>query len=115
MISRRLIKIIVVIVGIGLIIGLSKNIYRLFKAGDQVKLAQQSLEELEKKHQEMLRKKEYYQSEEFVEQEARNRLNMSKSGETVVILPPNLGQKNESTPNFTPELPNWQKWFKLFF
>jgi len=116
MLHKRLIKIIIVIIGTGLIISLSRNIYRLLKADDQVKLAQENLKKLEEEHQELLKKKEYYQSEEFVEKEARNKLNLSKPDETVVILPPNLGQTVEkigSTP--TRELPNWQEWLKLFF
>lgn len=111
----RLIKIAIIIIGIGLIISLSRNIYRLLKVGDQVKLTQQRLEELEKEHQELLEKREYYQSEEFVEQEARNRLNLGKPGETVVILPPNVGESGEVISASTPELPNWRKWLRLFF
>jgi len=112
---KPLVKLAIVVIGIGLIISLSRNIYRLFKAGDQVKLAQEKLEKLEKEHQELLGKKEYYESEEFIEQEARNRLNLGKPGETVVILPPNGGQTEANVPEKAPELPNWQKWFRLFF
>ncbi len=112
--GNRLIKIAIIIIGTGLIISLSRNIYCLLKAGDQVELAQQRLEELEKEHQELLKKEDYYQSEEFVEQEARNRLNMGKPGETVVILPPNVGGTGEITSTPAPELPNWQRWLRLF-
>jgi cell division protein FtsB len=112
---NSLVKLAVVIIGIGLIVSLSRNIYRLLKAGDQVKLAQEKLEKLEKENQELLEKKKYYESEEFIEQEARNRLNLGKPGETVVILPPNVGQTETNLPEKPPELPNWQKWLKLFF
>ncbi|HUV42493.1 MAG TPA: septum formation initiator family protein [Patescibacteria group bacterium] len=115
MIRNRLVKVIIVIIGIGLIISLSRNIYRLIKAGDQVRSAQEYLEELEKEHQALLEKKGYYQSEEFVEQEARNRLNLGKEGETVVILPPNVGQNETNLPEKALGLPNWQKWLRLFF
>ena len=112
---NRLIKIAIIIIGTGLIISLSRNIYRLLKAEDQVKLAQQRLEKLEREHQELLEKREYYQSEEFVEQEARNRLNMGKPGETVVILPPNISETGEITSTPALELPNWKRWLRLFF
>lgn len=115
MINNRLIRIAIVTVGIGLIISLSRNIYRLLKAGDQVKLAQQRLEKVEKEHQELIKKKEYYQSEEFVEKEARNKLNMSRPDETVVILPPDIGQTEEIPSIFPSEIPNWRRWLKLFF
>lgn len=113
--GNRLIKIIIVIVGIGLIISFSRNIYRLLKAGDQVRLTQERLEKLEKESQELSKKKEYFQSQEFIEEEARNKLNMSKPEETVVILPPNVGETKETNLTSPPKLPNWQRWFKLFF
>ena len=115
-INNRIIKIIIVIIGIGLIISLSRNIYRLLQAGNQVKLTEQNLEELEKEHQELQEQRDYYQSEEFIEEEARNKLNMSKPGETVVILPPNIsGSSGETASSEISEIPNWRKWFNLFF
>lgn len=114
--QNRLIRIIIIVVGIGLIISLSRNIYRLLKAGDQVKLAQERLEELEIEHQELLELRDYYQSEEFIEKEARDKLNLSRPEETVVILPPNVGEiVGKITPSPAPELPNWRRWLKLFF
>ncbi len=114
--EKRFIQTVIVVIGIGLIISLSRNIYRLLKADDQIELAQEHLEELEREHQELVQKREYYQSEEFVEKEARNKLNMSKPDEIVVILPPNLGQTEERKEfNSTVKTPNWQRWLKLFF
>lgn len=113
--GNRLIKIIIVIVGIGLIISFSRNIYRLLKAGDQVRLTQERLEKLEKEYQELSKKKEYFQSQEFIEEEARNKLNMSKLEETVVILPPNVGETKETNLTSPLKLPNWKRWLKLFF
>jgi cell division protein FtsB len=112
---KSLVKLAIIIIGIGMIVSLSRNIYRLLKAGDQVKLAQEKLEKLEKENQELAEKKKYYESEEFIEQEARNRLNLGKPGETVIILPPNAGQTETNLPEKPAELPNWQQWLKLFF
>ena len=60
--------------------------------------------------------KQHYQGEEFIEEQARNKLNLAKEGETIVILPPNVeelvGWREENGPE---ELPNWQKWRNLFF
>jgi len=114
MANKRLLKVVIIIVGIGLIISLSKNLYRLLEAGDQVKLAQQRLEELKTESKKLEQERDYFQSEEFVEQEARNRLNMAKPGEKVVILPPNLGENEKQTFTPNPELPNWKKWLSLF-
>ena len=114
--KKRLINFAILIIGLGLIVNLSRDIWRLLKAGDQVKFAQQRLEEAEKEHQGLLEKEKYYQSEEFVEEEARNKLNMSRPEETVVILPPNVGELVGRVEAKEAEvIPNWQQWFKLFF
>jgi len=114
--ARRIIGFTILIIGISLIINLSRDILRLLKAGDQIKLAEQKVEKLKKEQKEILEKHQYYQSEEFIEEEARNKLGFSRPGETVVILPPNvsqiLGRKEEKPAE---EIPNWKKWFKLFF
>lgn len=114
--KKRLINFVILIIGLGLIVNLSRDIWHLLKAGDQVKLAQQGLEEAEREHQELLEKKKYYQSEEFVEEEARNKLNMARPEEAVMILPPNVGELVGRVEAKEPEvIPNWQQWFKLFF
>lgn len=115
--KKRLISLAILVIGIGLIINLSRDIWRLLRAGDQVKLAERRLEELEKENQELEELKEYYQSEVFVEEEARNKLNMVREGEVVVILPPNVRELvgRGRAEDYQEELPNWQKWWRLFF
>lgn len=113
---KRLIQLLVVILGLGLIVKSSKDILRLFKAGEQIKLVEQRVLQLEKEKKELLEKRQYYSSSDFIEEEARNKLNMAKPGETIVILPPNLeellGRQKLAE---KPELPNWKRWWKLFF
>lgn len=113
---KKIIQAAIIIIGISLIINLSRDILRLLKAGDQVQLAEQRVEELKVKQAELVEKKEYYQSPEFIESEARNKLNMAKPGETIVILPPNVeelaGQIKKEPQS---EIPNWRQWWKLFF
>ncbi|MBM3205399.1 septum formation initiator family protein [Candidatus Shapirobacteria bacterium] len=114
--QNRLSQILIVLVGIGLIVSLSRNIFKLLKAADELNLAEQKVKQLEQESADLAQKKEFYQSEAFIEQEARNKLNMTKEGETVVILPPNLKQvlgEKENLP--TEPLPNWRQWWNLFF
>lgn len=112
---HKLVQIIIIFIGIVLIINLSKDILRLLKAAEELKLVQQRIEKLEEERENLVEKKEYYQSEAFIEQEARNKLNMVKEGETIVILPPNikevLGKKEAS---LSEPQPNWRQWLELF-
>ena len=113
--SNRLVQTLIIIVGVGLIVNLSRNIIKLLKSAEEMKLAEQRIERLEKESQELAQKKEFYQSEAFVEQEARDKLNMAREGETMVVLPPNikevLGEK-ENLPS-APQ-PCWHQWLDLF-
>jgi len=113
--KHKWVQILIIIVGVGLIVSLSRDILRLLKSAQQLKLAQQRMEQFEKESENLAKKKEYYQSGAFVEEEARNKLNMAKEGEAIVILPPNikevLGEKESF--NVKP-LPNWRQWLNLF-
>ena len=113
---KKIVIFTITLIGLGLIIGLTRDISRLLRAGDRVKLVEEKAQKLKEEQQKLLEKKAYYLSEEFIEEEARNKLNMVRPGETVVILPPNLaqvlGREEESA---APEIPNWRKWWNLFF
>ena len=113
--NKKPIRILIIIIGIALIVSLSRSILKMFKAKDELRLAEQKIEELKKEAASLTEKKEFYQSEEFIEQEARNKLNMVKEGETVVVLPPNLKEilgEKENQPQVS--LPNWRQWLNLF-
>jgi len=113
---RRVIQWIIIVIGVGLIFNLSRDISRLAKASGQIKLAQDELAQAKSRNTKLLQQKKYYNSAEFIEEEARNKLNMARPGETIVILPKNLKKLvNGDQKKTSPPLPNWQKWWQLFF
>lgn len=106
----------IIIVGILLIVSLVRNIRRLLRASGEIKLTEKKVQELEKENQQLAEKKKYYQSPEFIEEQARDKLNMARPGETIVILPPNVEEiLGKTRKESLPELPNWKRWWKLFF
>lgn len=113
---KKAIQIVIIIIGISLIVNLTRDILRLLKTGGRIEQAENRLEETKGENKQLSEKKQYYASEEFIEETARDKLNMARSGETIVVLPPNLaevvGRKEKGA---QPELPNWQKWWDLFF
>jgi len=111
--KSKAIKIIIAVIGLILIFNLSRDILRLIKASDQIRQAEQRVKDLESQQQQLMEKKEYFESAEFVEEEARNKLNMARPGETIVILPPNNGVAADKGELI--QLPNWKKWWRLFF
>ena len=71
---------------------------------------------LEAKNKELRKKLSKIQSPQFIEQQARDKLGMSKPGETIIIIPQEklkqiLGASSSAEPA---RLPNWLGWVKVF-
>jgi 2-phospho-L-lactate guanylyltransferase (CobY/MobA/RfbA family) len=76
------------------------------------------VKELQRENRKLKRDLQEKESEEFIEKELRNKLNLAKKGEIVVVLPdeeilrklaPERVEEEEALPD-----PNWKKWLKLF-
>jgi cell division protein FtsB len=109
---KKLIYFGVIIACILIINGLSRSIYDLWQKQDLLVKAREDLELEKQANIELKTKLTYVNSEQFIEEEARNKLFMVKEGESSVIVPKILGEKKEVVK--APELPNWQKWLNLF-
>lgn len=113
---KRLISFTILLIGLYLIINLTRDISRLLRAKDSVALVEKKVEKLQEEQGRLLELKEYYSSPEFIEKEAREKLGMAKPGETIIILPTNLPQVlGRSEDREEPTIPNWRKWWELFF
>lgn len=112
----------IVITGIillGLVIGykLLVQITDALKSGDRLSAQAEAVYKLEAKNKELKAKLKEIQSPQFIEEIARNKLGLSKTGETIVIIPEQkikeiLGASESKNPA---RLPNWQGWLRVFF
>ena len=78
-----------------------------------VEQAREKVAELEAEKEGLEAEKEYYQTAEFVEEEARNRLNMSRPGEAVVVMPEQSSETVEARVLADSE-PIWRQWVEYF-
>lgn len=53
------------------------------------------------------------QSPEFIETEAREKLNMARPGETVILV--SQGEQGGAIQEIHKETSNWKMWFSLFY
>ncbi len=114
-ISRRILGPLGILIGIVLIISLSRDISELLEARDRLVGEQLEVARLEAEQQKLATELENVMSDEFVEREAREKLLMSKADEVVVILPEVDEAKNaEKEEEEERELANWEKWVALF-
>ena len=118
--KNRPIRFFLFFLGIWLVVSLSRDLWQLLQKRGRVEKMVVKKEELVVENLALKEKLEYVESEEFTEKEAREKLNMSKEGEVVVVLPEKIttadfqsaNQQNQLT---SENLPNYQQWLRLFF
>lgn len=110
----RLISSLLFILGFYLIVSFSRDVVDLLQKGKDVEKGQLKLEMAMEENKELKGQIEYVKTPEFVEKEAREKLGMSKPGETLIILPENVKELANRKEEKKEELPNWKKWGQLF-
>lgn len=82
--------------------------------GVNIKSTQDKLNQVKQQQDELKRKRASVESREYIEKEARDKLNLGKEGEIAVVAP-SVSPIAELTPAPFDTSTNWQKWVKLFF
>lgn len=89
----------------------------------EVESLQQEAEKIRQDNQNLEERIVYFQTQEFQEREAKEKLNFQKAGEQVVVVRPSPFQEAEServnekkeNPPAKEERPNYEKWWNHFF
>lgn len=110
-----------VLVFIGMSLG--KETYRKRQIKKEIEGLQAEIAKIDRENSDMQNLISYLSSQEFQEKEAREKLNLQKENEKMIVLRKNLEQQKENrTENREPDAqniednsPNWQKWLKFFF
>jgi cell division protein FtsB len=114
------IHIALIIAGIYILWSFSSSIYRLWKKGDVVFDKQKYLKTIEKEQDQLKTELSYTLKSTFIEEEARNKLNLVKPGETLVIVPnASVSAKNEYGSDSLSEKEMFhesivRRWWKVF-
>ncbi len=100
------------VVGLVLIVNLSRSIYDVIRRGAVLEETDQKLAEAKSENKRL--KEEYKEatSSFFIEQQARDKLNMARGDETVVIVP--TVPPPTVTPTPEPLKQNWELWKEAF-
>ena len=113
--NRRFVKLLFLIVGVLLIVGLAGSSYRLWNKRDIVAERQAVLAQLEAANRQLQKALQDAQSEGFVERMAREKLGLVKEGETIVIMKNEKLKMTNEEQEVEENSPNWKKWWGLFF
>jgi cell division protein FtsB len=118
--KRQLLSWVIIILGTYLLINTIRNLWRLHQARQLVGREQQKVEQLAEENQQLTDRLEAVSTDQFVEQQARDKLNMAKPGETTVLVPKELLETlsgDQPRPVLTSDredLPNWLQWWLVF-
>ncbi len=110
----KLINWFLLILAIAFIGNIVRNLTNLSREDNIISDAQDKLQQVTSENQNLKRQLAQAESQDFIEREARNKLNLGKDGEVALILPP-ISPFITPTPVLPDTSPNWQKWAKLFF
>jgi cell division protein FtsB len=105
--------ILIVIVLLLIINNLIHSIYDLWQKQGLLTQAQNQLSAEQLRNTKLKTEILHAQSPQFIDEEARNKLFLVKPGEQEVLISQDLLSK--SPQKQAQNLPNWQKWLKLFF
>lgn len=114
--TRKIIIFAVIILVLALMYNLWAQIMTALKSGERLSQAAETVFKLEAKNKELKEKLAQIKSPQYIEEQARNKLGLSKGGETIVIIPEDkLRQILGASQSAQIRLPNWLGWWKMFF
>lgn len=87
------------------------GIWRVYKARDQIILAQRNAQEAKEENEKLKKQLAKVQTDEFVIEEARTKLGYARANETLINIPQ---MSNVQYSVFNGEVPNWRKWWDLY-
>jgi cell division protein FtsB len=108
---KHVLNIILSIIVIVFITDLFRAYTHLKDRQNTMRTAQEKLEDLTLQQENLQRKLAGTNTVDFVEEKAREKLNMSKEGEMVILLPT---ISVVPSPSPTPDYPVWEQWVNVF-
>ncbi len=94
----------------------SQRIKTWYQVQKEVKEIRENITRLEKENENLQMKKDYYQTEEFIRRQAREKLGLADKNDFIFVLPelPHL-ENDEVDQKNKEEAPAWKQWWDLFF
>lgn len=112
--KHKLISLVILVICVILIIQLVQSNLQLLQQGNVLDRFVTQNKQLEDENIRLKKLFSTVKTDEFIEKEARDKLNMGKPGETVVLIPDSLLATKSASPTAS-EISNWEKWKRLFF
>lgn len=110
----KLLNWILLIVFVMLGVGIVRSWVKISQREKIIQSTQNQLQDAQNNNNQLERKLAEVESKQYIEKEARDKLNLGKEDEVVLLLP-TVSPIAEPSPTPQDASLNWQKWVKLFF
>lgn len=100
---------------LAILFGLANGTVKNYKVDSEIGDLQGEIKSLEGQNQDFSQMINFLKSENFIEQEAKLKLGLSKPGEKLVIIPQSGNAINTNQNKESANLPNPSKWWAYFF
>ena len=113
---RKLVVIIVIIISLYIIFSLTKQIFNALDAGKRLDNKAGEVNKLQEQNRNLKSTLGHTLDPDYIEQIARDKLNLTKPGETVVVISDDEIKRLILSARSIPkvEVSNWQGWLLLF-
>ncbi|MBI5452000.1 septum formation initiator family protein [Candidatus Gottesmanbacteria bacterium] len=110
---NKLVTWLLLVLVVMLSINVARSWVKISQRAEIISLTQDRLQQAKDQNESLKRKLAEVESQEYIEREARNKLNKGREGEIVLILP-SVSPIAEPSPTPIDTSANWQKWVRLF-
>lgn len=112
---KRILFILTILISIFIINNLVRSIYSLWNKQDVLVSEQKQISLAKKKNQQLKQQLSHVQDQQFVEEEARDKLMLVKPNEEIVLVPTTIIKISEvrKAAQIASE-PHWKQWIALF-
>ncbi len=110
---KKLILIIIPLVIIGSHI--TQRVKTWYYVKKEIKEIRENINRLEKDNKQLVMKKDYYQTEEYIRRQAREKLGLVDKNDFIFVLPELPDLENNKIEEKEKESPVWKQWWDVFF
>ena len=114
-IRSRGFKLIIFFISLGAIVTAPRSLFEMWQRRGLLQERQEVRDVLASKNEELKRELAQAQTPEYIEEVAREKLGLVKEGETIILMPNNQSTISNESQIQEDYIPNWKKWWRLFF
>ena len=111
---RKIVSFLIIFIMVVSISVLFKNVLNSYSTVEGLNKVRTEEKELEEEKASLEKELEERKSKEFIEIEARNKLGLSKKGESIYVTESNKVEEGPTQDSQSRELANWELWLEVF-